>query len=96
MFDDPAQREDAGFVPGTLKAAISVPSNIAEGNGKRNNKDYGRFVEIALGSAFELETRLIIMQDLKLGDPDKVNELLELVIEEQKLLYGLLRKLNYE
>ena len=44
------------------KAGISIPSNIAEGSSRKSQKDYYRFIEIALGSAFELETQVLISQ----------------------------------
>jgi four helix bundle protein len=46
------------------KSAIFIPSNIAEGSAKRSQKDYLRFVEISLASAFELETQVIVMDKL--------------------------------
>jgi four helix bundle protein len=42
------------------RAATSIPSNIAEGSSRRSEKDYYRFIEISLGSSFELETQLLI------------------------------------
>lgn len=42
------------------RAAVSIPSNIAEGSSRSSEKDYHRFLELSLGSAFELETQLLI------------------------------------
>ncbi|PZD77928.1 four helix bundle protein [Mesonia sp. K7] len=42
------------------RSAVSIPSNIAEGCGRNTNKDFNKFLGIALGSSFELETQLII------------------------------------
>lgn len=96
MSDGLGPGEQAVFTTQVSKAAVSIPSRIAEGNSKRTNKDYGRFIEVALGAAFELETHLIIMRELGVGDAAKVEELIALTLEEQKLLYGLLRKLNHD
>ena len=45
------------------RAAVSIPSNIAEGSSRSSNRDYARFLEMALGSAFELETELTVAVD---------------------------------
>src|SRR6476620_1687845 len=49
-------------------AGTSIPSNIAEGSSRKSEKDYARFIEISLGSNFELETQLIISEKLSKGD----------------------------
>jgi four helix bundle protein len=58
--------EKFGLVSQLRRASVSVPSNIAEGCSRSSNKEYKRFVEIALGSILELETQLIIAAKLKL------------------------------
>lgn len=44
------------------RSAVSIPSNIAEGSSKTSQKDFNRYLEISLGSAFELETQLLIIK----------------------------------
>ena len=51
-----------------IKAAVSIPSNIAEGSSRSSGKDYHRFLEISLGSAFELGTQILIAESTSLGD----------------------------
>lgn len=70
------------------KAGVSIPSNIAEGSSRKSEKDYSRFIEIALGSSFELETQIIIAEKLKKGDQELLQELKMALIEEQKMLTG--------
>lgn len=75
------------------RAAVSIPSNIAEGSSRSSEKEYNRFLEIALGSAFELETQLMIAGAVHYGAEILRNSLLQTVQEEQKMLTGLMSKL---
>ena len=76
------------------KCGISIPSNIAEGSSKSSDKDYNRFLEISLGSSFELETQILIAAAVNFGDPDLRVSLLRDIDEEQKMLLSFMRKLN--
>lgn len=67
------------------RAAVSVPSNIAEGSAKTGDKEFKMYLEIALGSLFELETQLLIIEELKLSNSDP-KELLKKINEEQKMI----------
>jgi len=75
-------------------AAVSIPSNIAEGSSRNSIKEYNRFLEISLGSAFELETQVLIAEAVNFGDKEKRIELLKDLDEEQKMLMGFMRKIN--
>jgi four helix bundle protein len=75
------------------RAAVSIPSNIAEGCGRKSQKDYLRFIEIALASAYELETHLLIIEQRKWFPETVQIELIELVAEEQKMLTKFIGKL---
>ena len=76
------------------KASVSISSNIAEGSSRRSERDYSRFIEISLGSAFELEKQIIIAEKLSKGNQELLQDLKVEVAEEQKMLTGFQQKLN--
>jgi four helix bundle protein len=55
--------KDFGLKDQIRRASVSIPSNIAEGSGRTSNKEFIRFLEIAISSSYELETQLILAQD---------------------------------
>lgn len=76
------------------RAAISIPSNVAEGNGRSSKVEYKRFVEIARGSQYELQTQLYICVELNYfteSDTEKANEL---ITEVGKMLNNLIKSLS--
>lgn len=75
------------------RAGISIPSNIAEGSSRKSEKEQGRFIEISLGSSYELETQLLLCERIYPNIP--VAELLQQLEEEQKMLTGFYNKLTF-
>ncbi|PKQ68115.1 four helix bundle protein [Labilibaculum manganireducens] len=71
--------EKYGLKSQMCRAAVSVPSNIAEGCSRGSDKDFVRFLEIALGSLFELETQLLLVQELNYSNQESVKLLLSII-----------------
>jgi four helix bundle protein len=76
------------------RAAISIPTNIAEGSGRGSHADFARFAQIAIGSASEVEYLLLLARDLQYVD-EKTHGALEMrVTEVKRMLTAFLRKLR--
>jgi len=86
------KEEKYGLISQLRRASVSIPSNIAEGNSRSSDRDYKRFVEIAYGSALELETQLIISVELKFIDEN--NEIFSQLEQVKKLLSGFIKYLK--
>ncbi|MBL0234936.1 MAG: four helix bundle protein [Chitinophagaceae bacterium] len=76
------------------RAAVSISSNIAEGSSRNSDKDYARFIEMALGSGFEVETQVLVALHLNLGKQVIGNKILILLDEQQKMLIRFLSVLR--
>ena len=75
------------------RAAVSVPSNIAEGHARLSTGEFRQFLGHALGSLTEIETQILIAHRLCYVDSEESEELLERTTEVGKVLHGLLRSL---
>lgn len=81
-----------GITSQIRRAAVSISSNIAEGAGRRSNKEFANFLGISYGSACELETQLLIAKNLKYLKGDDFDTLFNDLNEIQKMLYVLEKK----
>jgi len=81
------RHEIFGITAQLRRAALSVPTNIVEGYARKSNKELTRFIDIALGSLDETEYLIQLGIDLKYIEPNK--EMLALICEIEKLLWGL-------
>ncbi len=86
--------EKYGLRSQITRAAVSIPSNIAEGSGRNSDKEFKRFVEIAIGSSFELETQLLIIQELELVKGINIEKSLEELNSIQKQINSFIQKLK--
>jgi four helix bundle protein len=86
--------ERFGLTAHLRKSATSVPSNIAEGCGREGERELGRFLSIAAGSASELEYQLLLAHDLAYLQRDPHVQLSEQVSEVKRMLHRFMQSLN--
>ena len=94
VTDSFPKREVYSLTDQIRRAAVSVPSNIAEGQAHFSKAEFSHFLRHSAGSLAELETQLLIAERLKYTGPDKIQSLLKQVIEVGKLLNGLVSSLK--
>jgi len=83
-----------GIANQMFRCAVSIPSNIAEGCGRKSDKELKQFLSISLGSAFELQTQIIIAKEVELINDDEYDILDLKITEIQKMITGLSKSLN--
>jgi four helix bundle protein len=83
-----------GLTAQVRRAAVSIPSNIAEGCGRSGDREFARFLRMALGSASELEYHYLLAHDLAFLTDGDFNRLTEGVIEVKRMLTGLVGRMK--
>lgn len=85
-----------GLVSQIRRSAVSIPSNIAEGYGRYSTNDYIRFLQIAIGSLYELQTQLEICLNLGYLSNDTFEKIYEQSREIERMLSSLIKKVGIE
>lgn len=88
--------EKYGLISQLRRCTVSIPTNIAEGAGRNTDKDFAQFLNISLGSAYELETLLILSFDVNLITHEQLDLLIIRISEIQKMTFGLIKTLRQE
>ncbi len=86
--------EQFGLTSQIRRSAVSVPSNIAEGQGRASVGEFKQFLGVARGSTCEVQTQLEIARTLKFGSPKSIDEAIALSDEVRKMLFGILASLD--
>ena len=89
------KEEMYGLASQIRRSAVSVPSNIAEGQGRLSTGEFRQFLGIARGSNFELQTQLEIARTLSFGEPRLIDEAEGLSHEVGKMIHAILAKTNH-
>jgi len=88
------EEEKFGLVSQMRRCAVSIPSNIAEGNKRVLSKNYAAFLRISHGSGAELETQLLLVQELNLSKKELITEALQELDEIMRMLDVMIKKCN--
>ncbi len=94
LTNDFPNEEKFGLTSQIRRASISITSNFAEGCSRSSEKDFKRFIEISLGSAFELKTQLILSNKLGFVASEKIEELINELDKVSRQLNSLRNKLK--
>ncbi|MEZ4776175.1 MAG: four helix bundle protein [Bacteroidia bacterium] len=87
--------EKFGLISQMQRCAVSIPSNIAEGCSRNSEREFKRFLEIAIGSAFELETQLLICVELNYFSQQQVERIQKNLTTIQKQVNSLITKIAF-
>lgn len=85
-----------GLADQLRRASVSIPSNIAEGNGRHSRAEYTRFLNIARGSCYEMETQIIICKELAYINEEEYKSLSGQISEIGRMLNSMIQKLSSE
>ncbi|MBO7660200.1 MAG: four helix bundle protein [Bacteroidaceae bacterium] len=86
--------EKKGLCDQLQRAAVSVASNIAEGAARPSDADFAHFLDLSLGSAYEVETQLMIAHNVVYLNSDLYDDLLSVVVQIEKQISGLIKTIR--
>ena len=89
------KEEMYGLTSQIRRSAVSVPSNIAEGQGRLSTGEFRQFLSVARGSNFELQTQLEIARSLNIGNSKLIDEAEGLSHEVGKMIHAILEKISH-
>ncbi len=88
------ESEKYGLVSQMRRAAVSIPSNIAEGAARHSKKEFAQFLYIAMGSCAELDTQLIVSEELDFVSFESAQQAVQLIEEVKRMIQGLINYNN--
>lgn len=88
------KEEKYGLKSQMCRAAVSIPSNIAEGCSRNSDIEFRRYLEMAIGSTFELETQLILLKEIGFTHEENLIDVFALLSSEQKMINALITKIS--
>lgn len=94
LSDKLPSEEKYGLRSQITRAAVSIPSNIAEGGSRNSEVEFKRFLEIEIGSLFEVETQLIIANELKFVSKAELENTFNLLTKEAQMINSLISKIK--
>ncbi|PHR71035.1 MAG: diversity-generating retroelement protein bAvd family protein [Lutibacter sp.] len=94
LTDKFPDREKFGLISQINRCAVSIPSNIAEGAGRNSKKEFALFLGYSLASSFELDTQLIISNNLNFISGEQKTRITEKLTIIQKKIYSLIKSLK--
>ena len=95
LTDQFPKNEEFGLKSQLRRCSVSVASNIAEGSSRSSNKDFNRFLEISLGSLYELQTQIIISSNRNYFELEKLNIIENKITELQRMISGFQKTLQF-
>lgn len=94
VTDSFPKNEEFGLKSQLRRCSVSIASNIAEGSSRSSNKDFNRFLEISLGSLYELQTQIIISSNRSYIDSFKLENIENKITELQRMISGFQKNLT--